>query len=111
SALFEGVLEIDARETERGNETENDSGKERSEEGEEQNPCVNRDGFAARQRRVLGNEGEKAAQPQIREKQSRGHARKREKQTFDQDLPNDAGARRAQSGTNGQFAKPAGSAH
>ena len=103
SALLEGVLEIDARETQRGNETEDHGGKKSSEEREEQNPRVNRDGFAAGQRRVLRNESEEAAQSKMSEEQSRGHAREREKQTFDKELTNDAGARGTQRGTNGQF--------
>src|SRR5205814_2881478 len=111
SALLERVLEIHTRKPERGDESEDDGGEKRSEEGEKQNPRVNRDGFAARQRRVLGNEREEAAQSNLSEDQPRGHAREREKQAFHEELPNDAGARSTQCRTNSQLAKATSSAH
>ena len=101
SAMLQRALEIHARKTERGDESESHGSEKTSKEGKEQNSEVHRDRFAARQGRVLRDESEEAAESQLSEEQSRGHARKREKQTFDEKLPNDAGARGTQSGTNG----------
>src|SRR6266446_2651473 len=67
STLLEGVLKVHARKTQRGCESEDDGGKKRSEEGEKQNPRVDRNGFAARQRRVLRNQREEAAQSELSE--------------------------------------------
>jgi hypothetical protein len=75
STLFERVLKVHARKTQRGNETEHDGGKKRSEEGKKEHALIDYDGFTARQRRVLWNESEEAAQSQLSEEQPRGHAR------------------------------------
>src|SRR2546430_13835358 len=78
SALLERVLEIHTRKPERGDESEDDGGEKRSEEGEKQKPRVNRDGFAARQRRVLGNVRGEASRSQLSDDQPCGAARERQ---------------------------------